>query len=281
METEIKMKIKLWGVRGSIPTTGPDTEKYGGNTSCATVAYGDSLLVLDGGTGIWPVSGMASSFKRIDILLTHLHLDHIQGLGFFSPLFDPSKEIHIWGPASGSQSLFSRISRYLSPPLFPVLLRDVPCKLELHEVSHSIFDIGPFHIQSGYVIHPGPTVGYRVMREKLVFTYMPDHEPALGSHGMINEPKWVSGYDLADQADILLHDSQYTKEEYVIRRGWGHSSIYDAGLFAEITSAKHTLLAHHDPSHSDTFLEEMLALFKSGSKVSVGLAQEGCEIELA
>ncbi len=281
METKIKMKIKLWGVRGSIPTTGPETEKYGGNTSCATVAYDDSLLVLDGGTGIRRLSGGSyPANKRIDILLTHLHLDHIQGLGFFSPLFDPTKEIHIWGPASSSQSLFSRISRYLSPPLFPVLLRDVPCKLELHEVGNTVFDIGPFRVQSGYVIHPGPTVGFRVMQEKSVFTYMPDHEPALGSHGMINDPKWVSGYDLAERADILLHDSQYTKEEYEIRRGWGHSSIYDAGLFAEITSAKHTLFAHHDPSHSDAFLEEMLASFKLNSNVSAALANEGFEIEL-
>ena len=280
METEIKMKVKLWGVRGSIPTTGPDTEKYGGNTSCATVAFEDSLLVLDGGTGIRPVSNMASSFKRIDILLTHLHLDHIQGLGFFSPLFDPSKEIHIWGPASGSQSLFSRISRYLSPPLFPVLLRDVPCKLELHEVSNTEFDIGPFRIRSSYVIHPGPTVGYRITRKGFVFTYMPDHEPALGKHGMVHDPKWVSGYDIAEGSDILLHDSQYTKEEYAIRRGWGHSSIFDAGLFASITSAKHTLFAHHDPSHSDVFLEEMLAGFKSGSDISVALAREGFEIDL-
>jgi phosphoribosyl 1,2-cyclic phosphodiesterase len=274
------MKVKLWGVRGSIPTTGPDTEKYGGNTSCATVAHDDSLLVLDGGTGIRRCGPAYPSNKRIDILLTHLHLDHIQGLGFFSPLFDPSKEIHIWGPASSSQSLFSRISRYLSPPLFPVLLRDVPCKLELHEVGDTEFDIGPFHIQSNYIIHPGPTVGYRVMRDKFIFTYMPDHEPALGSHGMINDPKWVSGYNLAVGTDILLHDAQYTKEEYVMRRGWGHSSIYDAGLFASITSAKHTLFAHHDPSHSDVFLEEMLAGFKSNSNVSAALAMEGFEIDL-
>jgi len=274
------MKVKLWGVRGSIPTTGPDTEKYGGNTSCASVVYDDHLLVLDGGTGIRKCGNAYPASKRIDILLSHLHLDHIQGLGFFSPLFDPSKEIHIWGPASSSQSLFSRISRYLSPPLFPVLLRDVPCKLELHEVSNSTFDIGPFRIQSAYVIHPGPTVGYRIMRENFVFTYIPDHEPALGSHGMIQNPKWVSGYDLAEGADILLHDAQYTKEEYPMRRGWGHSSINDAGLFASITSAKHTLFAHYDPSHSDAFLEEMLASFKLTSDVSAALATEGFEIEL-
>ena len=106
------MKVKLWGVRGSIPTTGPETEKYGGNTSCASVVYDDHLLVLDGGTGIRKCGGAYPASKRIDILLTHLHLDHIQGLGFFSPLFDPSKEIHIWGPASSSQSLFSRIILY-------------------------------------------------------------------------------------------------------------------------------------------------------------------------
>jgi hypothetical protein len=167
------MKVKLWGVRGSIPTTGPDTEKYGGNTSCASVMYDDHVLVLDGGTGIRQCGTAVSNYKRIDILLTHLHLDHIQGLGFFMPLFDPSKEVHIWGPASSSQSLFSRISRYLSPPLFPVLLRDVPCKLELHEVSNSDFDIGPFRVRSSYIIHPGPTVGYRIMRENFVFTYIP------------------------------------------------------------------------------------------------------------
>ena len=281
METKIKMKVKLWGVRGSIPTTGPDTEKYGGNTSCASVVYDDHVLVLDGGTGIRQCGNAVSRHKRIDILLTHLHLDHIQGLGFFMPLFDPSKEVHIWGPASSSQSLFSRISRYLSPPLFPVLLRDVPCKLELHEVSDTEFDIGPFQIRSSYIIHPGPTVGYRITRENFVFTYIPDHEPALGKHGMIHDPKWVSGYDIANGADVLLHDAQYTTEEYGIRRGWGHSSIFDAGLFASIMSAKHTLFAHHDPGHSDTFLEEMLGAFKSTSDVSVALAMEGFEIDLA
>src|ERR1051325_3039700 len=108
------MKIKLWGVRGSIATSGPDTESYGGNTSCVTVSQDGYILVLDGGTGIRQLSGGSyPSNKRIDVLLSHLHLDHIQGLVFFAPLFDESKEIHIWGPASPSQSLFSRLSRYL------------------------------------------------------------------------------------------------------------------------------------------------------------------------
>ena len=277
------MKIKLWGVRGSIPTTGPDTEYYGGNTSCVTVTYHDYVLVLDGGTGIRQLNGAYyPPNKRIDILLTHLHLDHIQGLGFFSPLFDDSKEIHIWGPASSSQSLFSRLSRYLSPPLFPVLLRDLPCKLELHEIGNSHFEAGPFQIQSDYIIHPGPTVGYRITEEQAVFTFIPDHEPALGSNGMIKDPKWISGFDLADGADILLHDSQYTKEEYMHRRGWGHSTIDDACLFASLTSVKKILLSHHDPSHTDTFLDNMLSSFKKNAvnTPQAGLAKEGLEIEM-
>ena len=277
------MKIKLWGVRGSIPTTGPETEYYGGNTSCATVMYDDYLLVLDGGTGIRQLSGSSyPSNKRIDVLLTHLHLDHIQGLGFFTPLFDDSKEIHIWGPASSSQSLFSRLSRYLSPPLFPVLLRDLPCKLELHEIGNSLFEAGPFSIQSCYIIHPGPTVGYRVMDHHAVFTYLPDHEPALGSHGMVKDPKWISGFDLAEGADILLHDAQFTRKEYMQRRGWGHSSMDDSGLFASLVAAKQVLFTHHDPSHTDSFLEGMLASFKQNpvNNSQAALAKEGLEIDL-
>ena len=277
------MKIKLLGVRGSIPTTGPETENYGGNTSCVTVSHDDYVLVLDGGTGIRQLSGsFYPTNKRIDVLLTHLHLDHIQGLGFFSPLFDASKEIHIWGPASSSQPLFSRLSRYLSPPLFPVLLRDLPCKLHLHEIGNSHFEAGPFSIQSNYIIHPGPTVGYRVTNSQSAFTFIPDHEPALGERGIIKETKWVSGYDLAEGVDLLLHDGQFTRDEYLPKKGWGHSCIDDACLFASLAEVKKILLTHHDPSHTDAFLDEMFESFKktAGNIPPAALAKEGMEIEM-
>ena len=277
------MKIRLWGVRGSIPTTGPETEYYGGNTSCVAVWHEDSLLVLDGGTGIRGLGrSVLPSIKRIDILLTHLHLDHIQGLGFFSPLFDASKEIHIWGPHSASQSLFSRLSRYLSPPLFPVLLRDLPCKPLLHEIGNSRFRAGSFDVQSGYIIHPGPTVGYRLMEKHAVFAYLPDHEPALGRDRIASDPKWVSGFAIAEGADVLLHDSQFTREEYLQRRGWGHSSMLDAVMFASVAAVKQLLLSHHDPDHSDAFLDKMFAPCKqtAGSTPALLPAREGLEIEL-
>lgn len=277
------MKIKLWGVRGSIPTTGPETVFYGGNTSCIDVWEDGWLLVLDGGSGIQrlTVSNNLEN-KRIDILLTHLHFDHIQGLGFFKHLFDPSMEIHIWGPASSSRTLHSRLSRYLSPPLFPVLIRDLPCKLTLHEIENSTFEIGPFTIQSGYVIHPGPTVGFRITGSHSVLTYIPDHEPALGRNGIIKDNKWLSGIDLAAGADLLLHDAQYTHQEYQYKKGWGHSSIDDAGLFASLVGAKHVLFAHHDPSRSDVQLNEIFAAFqkKTNYQFKYELAKEGMEIAL-
>ncbi|HYV93689.1 MAG TPA: MBL fold metallo-hydrolase [Chitinophagales bacterium] len=276
------MKINLWGVRGSLPTTDQEMTFYGGNTSCTGVSQDGWLLVLDGGSGIHKMVVNNLNHKRIDILLTHLHIDHIQGLGFFKPLFDPTMEIHIWGPASSQRSLHSRLSRYLSPPLFPVLIRDLPCKLNLHELENSTLELGPFAIQSSYVIHPGPTIGFRITDHHSIFTYLPDHEPALGSFGMISNTKWLSGIDLASGADLLLHDAQYTTEEYQARKGWGHSSMDDAGYFAAIAGVKHLLLGHHDPSHSDAQLNEMFSGFqnKNSDHFKCELAKEGLQIML-
>ncbi|HSF44383.1 MAG TPA: MBL fold metallo-hydrolase [Chitinophagaceae bacterium] len=275
------MKVSLKGVRGSIPTTGADTAYFGGHTSCITVEENGWMLVLDGGSGMPGVS-LPKTTKRVDILLTHLHLDHLQGLGFFRPLFDPSMEVHIWGPASATQSLYSRISRYLSPPLFPVLIRELPCKLTMHDIANSSFEIGPFSIDSRYVIHPGPTIGYRIRVNDSVLAYIPDHEPALGPSGIIPDNKWVSGFDLVFEADLLLHDGQYTTQEYKARIGWGHSSMEDTIKLASLSGVKRLLLTHHDPSHTDTQLNEIYAglLRTNGDHLSFDMAREGMEIEL-
>jgi len=278
------MKILLRGVRGSIPTTAPDTVYYGGNTSCTIVSEKDWLLVLDGGSGMqrFYIANYTAN-KRVDILLTHLHFDHIQGLGFFIPLFDSSMEVHIWGPAGAGKSLHSRLSRYLSPPLFPVHLRDLPCKLTLHEIENSSFDIGPFSIQSRYIIHPGPTVGFRIAGQQSVFAYLPDHEPALGSKGFPADKKWISGIDLALHSDLLLHDAQYTADEYKNKMGWGHSSMEDAIQFAMLADVKHLLLSHHDPFRSDSQLNEIFSELQKNTNYSLKyeMAVEGTEIELA
>ena len=217
------MRVTLFGTRGSLAAPGAETNRYGGNTSTVEVCADDgTLLVLDAGTGIRRLAKQIPlATARIDILLTHLHMDHIQGLGFFGPLYDPGVDVHIWGPASSMLRLEARLSRYLSPPLFPVHLRDLP-KVVCHEVPRLPFDIGPFCIRTALVCHPGPTVGYRIEATGGSMVYLPDHEPALGlANGRWPGPEWISGYDLAFNADLLIHDAQYTDEEYASCVGWG------------------------------------------------------------
>jgi phosphoribosyl 1,2-cyclic phosphodiesterase len=276
------MNITLWGVRGSIPTTRPDTKEYGGNTSCVEVEADGTLLILDAGSGIQNLNNSPYlKNKRIDVLLTHLHIDHIQGLGFFNPLFNSSKEVHLWGPASNTQSLRSRLGRYFSPPLFPVYFRNLTCKLFFHEIENSSFKIGPFFIQSCYVTHPGPTVGFRIQNGGSTFVYIPDHEPAMGGN-LIEDAKWLSGSDLASGADLLVHDGQYTTEEYKERVGWGHSSMEDAMQFANINEVKRLLITHHDPMHSDLQLRNILKGLKENFDCTFAydFAVEGSVIEL-
>jgi phosphoribosyl 1,2-cyclic phosphodiesterase len=219
-----------------------------------------TVLVLDAGTGIRRLGeSLERSVRRVDLLLSHLHMDHIQGLGFFGPVFDPAVEVHIYGPASATVSLRERLARYLSPPLFPVYLRDLLTMLHLHEVPGPDFEVGNFHISSRFVCHPNPTVGYRIRNGSSAITYLPDHEPALGLRGQLLPGAWTSGYELASGTDLLIHDSQYRDDEYPLRRGWGHSSLRQAIEFAGLTGAKHLVPFHHDPSHHDVDLDELMS----------------------
>jgi len=253
------VNVAFWGTRGSLASPGPDTVRFGGNTSCVEVRDGDHLLVLDAGTGIRRLGQVISPAQgRIDVLLTHLHMDHIQGLGFFAPLRRPDLEVHIWGPASATMTLAARLSRYLSPPLFPVRVRDLECALTRHELP-SLCEIGPFRIRARHVCHPGSTVGYRIETEDGVLAYMPDHEPALGARPFPREPTWTSGYDIAEGADVLIHDAQYTRDEYPQRVGWGHSSLDDMLSFAGLAAVRRLVPFHYDPGRSDDALDDALA----------------------
>lgn len=277
------MKMTICGVRGSIPTTSPDTREHGGNTSCISLESEGWLLVLDAGTGIQDVRLPQSMVhNRVDILLTHLHIDHIQGIGFFKPLFDTSMDIHIWGPTSLTHSLRSRLGRYLSPPFFPVYFRDLPSRLSLHEIGNSSFHIGPFHILSRYIIHPGPTVGFRVQDHSGTIAYLPDHEPALGPYGLHTDLRWVSGSDLAIDADLLFHDAQYTLDEYPEKTGWGHSAMEDAIAFGKLTRVKKLMLTHHDPMRLDQDLRllytQLRQTYKDGPEFV--FCKEGMRLEL-
>ena len=260
------MRVTLWGTRGSLAAPGPETVRYGGNTACVEVrGKRNALLVLDAGTGIQRLGAMVRGGRgRIDLLLTHLHMDHIQGLGFFEPLYERGREIHIWGPPSPTLDLRTRLARYLSPPLFPVRLRDLPCRLTLHNVPPERFEVGGLEVEAALVCHPGSTVGYRISEGTRSLAYLPDHEPALGLREFPGEPEWTSGFDLAAGADLLIHDAQYTTEEYQKRVGWGHSSIGDAIAFAAVAGARRFVPFHHDPTHDDAMLDCIDSVVRTG-----------------
>jgi ribonuclease BN (tRNA processing enzyme) len=194
--------------------------------------------------------------RRLDILLTHFHMDHLQGLGFFAPLFNPRMEVHIWGPPSTTMPLRERLARYLSPPLFPVCLRDFSCRLVLHDAPRGKVELGGLTVRSDLICHPGPTMGYRVEDGNAAVAYLPDHELPLGTP-QSKEPGWISGHALAHGVDLLMHDSQYTQEEYDERNGWGHSTPRQAVEFARVAGVKKMVTFHHDPNHDDAMLDRM------------------------
>lgn len=253
------MRLKLWGTRGSVPSPGPETIRYGGNTSCVQVTLSDgTMIALDAGTGIRSLGlALAERPARLHILLTHLHLDHIQGLVFFAPAFNCDTEIVIWGPASPEASLRDRIARYISAPLSPVEVRELPCDVSFRHCPESEWEIGPATVRAASVTHRGPTLGYRIGEGSASVAYIPDHEPALGADLATVDEDWISGFDLARDASILIHDGQYADHEYEDHIGWGHSAVSHTLAFAHRVAAGRTLLFHHDPLHSDEFLDDL------------------------
>ena len=281
------MRLKVWGARGSVPAPGPEMNRYGGNTSCVQLNFGNGEeLILDAGTGIRTLGLDLVSSPRVNILLTHLHLDHIQGLMFFPPCFRADAEITVWGPASPEASLEDRIARYISAPLSPVEVRELPCSVSFRETPPIEWQLGSVTIRCEAINHRGPTLGFRITDGETTVCYIPDHEPALGTVLDEVEPEWISGHDLALDADILIHDCQYTDEEYPAHVGWGHSAMSDTLAFASRVRARRLLLFHHDPLHADRFLDGLHAAARrrwgelGGDPTAVEMGIEGAELEV-
>jgi phosphoribosyl 1,2-cyclic phosphodiesterase len=280
------MHATVWGCRGSIASPGAETVRYGGNTPCIEVRPEDGpLIVLDAGTGIrrLGVACEREGVREVHLLLTHLHLDHVEGLGFFVPLWSGEVDLHVWGPGSPVANLASRIARYLSPPLFPVELKDAPGTITFHDAPGQEWEIGSVRLRAQPIVHPGPTIGYRLKENGRSLAYLTDHEPALVGELGSRPPDWISGFSLAEGVDILLHDAQFTEREYESKIGWGHSSVAHAVEFARLSQAGRLVLFHHDPAHSDADLDRLgeraRELWGDG-QVAPEVAFEGMHLQL-
>jgi phosphoribosyl 1,2-cyclic phosphodiesterase len=253
------MRVKFWGVRGSVPVPNRRMLGYGGNTPCLEVTLSDGTeLVLDAGTGIRELGGSrATAVRQLQILLTHLHVDHIHGLLFFPPLFDPENQVTVYGPPAPGPNLDQRLSRYLSPPLSPIDLRELPAQVNFRACPYEEWQIGSARVQAALVAHRGPTLGYRITEGDVSLCYIPDHEPALGAPLAGAEAGWISGSALAAGASLLIHDAQYFDDEYQDHVGWGHSAVSDAVAFAQRSEVERLVLFHHDPLHDDRSLESL------------------------
>jgi ribonuclease BN (tRNA processing enzyme) len=258
---------------------------YGGNTSCVEVRLDDgSVVILDAGTGARALGTalLEEGVTRIHLLLTHLHLDHLEGLGTFEPIWRPETELHVWGPASPVHSLRQRIATYFSPPLFPVHVANVPARVDFHDAPEGEWRIGSATVSSRSIMHPGATVGYRIDDGGRSLAYLTDHEPAFAMDLRSMGTEWISGFGLACGADVLFHDCQYTEQEYAVREGFGHSSTDHVATFSRRCDVGRVLLYHHDPMHADPELESMRDRVRElwpGASDRVDLAAEGMLVE--
>jgi phosphoribosyl 1,2-cyclic phosphodiesterase len=279
------MRVRYWGARGSIPAPAPAAAGYGGNTSCVELTLSDgSEVILDAGSGIRDLGrARRRGAEPVHVLLTHLHLDHVQGLMFFGPLFEPECDVRIYGPSSLDGHLLNRLSRYISAPLAPIEIRELPARVGFMEVGTGGWRLGPALVEAAFVNHRGPTLGYRITDGDTTVVYLPDHEPALGQDLASSSPGWISGMALARDADLLIHDGQFTDAEYRSHVGWGHCGLGDALTFAQHAGVRRLSLFHHDPFHDDAALDEMereASAASSGRFDEVSLAREGQTVEL-
>jgi CheY-like chemotaxis protein/phosphoribosyl 1,2-cyclic phosphodiesterase len=294
------MRIRFWGTRGSIATPGPATNHFGGNTSCVelTTANGD-LLILDCGTGAHPLAArlMAQGKQAINanILLGHMHWDHIQGFPFFSPAFVKGNSAAIYGPEGSSGSLHHVLAGQMEFTYFPVELNQLPAAITYHDLTEGVYTIGGARVATQFLNHPAMTLGYRVEADGVAMVYLVDHEP-------FSDELWRAGAEpgriesilhdgdrrhakfMAD-ADLVIHDAQYTPEEYVSKKTWGHSTYDYVVQMAAAAGVRRLALTHHDPSHNDDFVADIerkartLAL-QLGTGLEVFCAYEGCELVL-
>ncbi len=265
------VRLTFYGVRGSTPCDAKRYERYGGNTSCVALeAPGHAPVIFDLGTGLREYGDIVTEQFRAElegnrlttpyhstVLLTHLHWDHIIGFPFFTPAFRPDAVIDVYGPRQVGGSLFEVFTRVMSPPYFPITPEQLGGAVTFHDVAEDDFAINGSKVKSRWVRHTDPTLGHRIELEGVSVAYISDHGPGCNPDDADDfVPKGV--LELADGADVLMHDAQHTTVEYETKRHFGHSTIEYAVHVAREAGVRHLVLFHHCPTHGDDAIDQML-----------------------
>ena len=299
------VRIKFWGVRGSIPSPGPETVIYGGNTSCVEVRVGSDIIVLDAGTGLRRLGlALIEEFKdrpmQLNLLITHTHWDHIQGFPFFLPAYNPKNNVTIYGFEGASQGLQSTLSSQMESPYFPISMQEMPGHIAIRELHDLNFNVNKVPVRAHFLNHPGICTGYRLETPGGSISYLPDIElyqrlrhrwntdtDFIAQKEKETTPQEDQGLvEFIRDSDVLIMDSQYDASEYEKHIGWGHSCVEDSVAFALHANAKRLFLFHHDPDHTDEQISRMVIRAREmaaqrHSSLIIEAAREGYELILS
>ncbi len=296
--------VKFWGVRGSIPTPGPGTVGFGGNTSCVEIRADGEIIILDAGTGLRLLGReLLAEFKdqplNLTLLLSHTHWDHIQGLPFFQPIYKPHCHLRILGFEGARKGLVHVLTGQMESPYFPVPFEELPGNVQIEELKDMEFEVGPVRVKAWFANHPGICVGYRVFTSEGSVAFFPDNEPHSRVHEACKVPaasdtslrRYAEGQEgktveFLRGTDVLILDSQYDVKEYERHIGWGHGCVDYAVDMAIKADVKRLVLFHHDPDHDDAKIESMVSharmlVAQAKSSLQVEAAREGAVIELS
>lgn len=279
----MSVRVVCWGTRGSIPAPGPDTTRFGGNTACVEVRAGDRLLILDAGTGLRALGRELARERdtiQADLLLTHFHMDHVQGLPFFEPLYREDVTLDIRASAPSSERLERDLMRPMGTIYLPIPRGAVAARLNFMPFDTREWSIGPVRVAVYPAQHPSGAVGFRLRSAGASLAYFPDNE--LGAA----DGDWYDGLvEFVGGVDLLLHDAVFTDSEYAGRGGWGHSTFRQAVRLAEGADVGELHFFHHAPERTDAELMAIVEALRAdlaarGSGLRIRAAREGAEIVL-